>query len=101
MCKTASVEVASWPPTERSEKEKASMFLSYIGTVDERLNPQKVQFSFKSAFLKLFVQGPSNVWPSTSGAHLHNWIQNQCIVGSYLQLNGQYFLASGSLFLLR
>ncbi len=38
-------EAATWRSTERTEKIKPSMFLSYIGIVDDRLNPQKVQFS--------------------------------------------------------
>ncbi len=32
-------EVAIWQPTERTERVGASMFLSYIGIVDDRLNP--------------------------------------------------------------
>ncbi len=39
-------EAVIWQPTERTERGKASMFLSHIGIVDDRLNPQKVQFSF-------------------------------------------------------
>ncbi len=34
-------ETAILRPTERTEKGKASMFLSYIGIVDNRLNLQK------------------------------------------------------------
>ncbi len=34
-------EAAVWRPTERTEKVKASMFLPYIGIVDDRLTLQK------------------------------------------------------------
>ncbi len=34
-------EAAVWRQTERTEKGKASVFLSYIGIVDDRLNPPK------------------------------------------------------------
>ncbi len=34
-------EAAIWQPTKRTERVKTSKFLSYIGVVDDRLNPPK------------------------------------------------------------
>ncbi len=40
-------EVAICRPTKCTEKVKASTFLSYIGMVNDRLNPPKAQFFLK------------------------------------------------------
>ncbi len=48
-------EAAVQRATERTEKGKASMFLSYTEIVDDKLNPQKVQFSLKLSEFVYFL----------------------------------------------
>ncbi len=45
-------KAAIWQPTEHTVRLKASTLLSYTGSVDDRLNPPKVQFSFKNNIMQ-------------------------------------------------
>ncbi len=55
-------EAAIWQPTERTEKVKASTILSYIGIVDDRLNPPKsavFPLTLLNLLWKSYTHGPT------------------------------------------